>query len=715
MPANDHSRCVRFGPFEADLAAHQLRKHGQRVRVSYQPFEVLSLLIARQGHVVTRDELHARLWPQNSVGDFDHGLNVAVKKLRDALADNADQPTYIETIPRVGYRFIADVADLEPEDGSPDSRVAALGARERAGASREQDKAGSWIRATLWWARPSLAAALLSGAGFLLYLFRPLSPLPTIQEIVRLTESGHVARSQYLLTDGPRVYFLGYANGRTQIASVPSAGGRVALLSSPFKTFDIQDIAPSGAELLIQNYGDSEADLWSLALPDGSPRQIHKQLTGGAAYSPDGKWIVSAIGVGSELYVMKADGSEPRLLLRLSGVGLSVIAARWSPRGDLIRFAVHDSRADTVTLWDATLSGDSHPMLAEGVEPAQQGSGDWTPDGRCFVFSSRSRGRRDLWVVEDHADFLHRRRTDPIRLTQGPVTFVRPIVSRDGKSILAIGYQPSGELVRYDSPTGHFVPYLGGISVDHVEFSPDGKWVTYIAFPEGSLWRSKSDGTERMQLTFAPMRALAPRWSPDGARIVFAGSTNETASHLYITPRDVADAARVLDEPGTEGSASWAPNGRELVYDHFDPAGPEDSLRIYDSAARTSRKIADSERLVGPMWSPDGRYIAALTNESGEARLFDTGSGKWTDLHIRGSYPNWSRDGAHLYLNGGDYVDPHVYRIHVPDLKIERVADLTGVAPAGLWGTWSGLAPDGSVLLLRDLSAENIYAIQWRH
>src|SRR6266542_2259324 len=100
---------LRFGPFEADLASAELRKRGRKVPLQDQPFKVLTLLLRSPGEVVTREELQRALWPGDTFGDFDEGLNKAIQKLRQALDDSTDKPQFIETLPRKGYRFIAAV------------------------------------------------------------------------------------------------------------------------------------------------------------------------------------------------------------------------------------------------------------------------------------------------------------------------------------------------------------------------------------------------------------------------------------------------------------------------------------------------------------------------------------------------------------------------------------------------------------------------------
>ena len=104
---------MRFGAFEIDLRSGELRKHGIKIKLQGQPFQVLQLLLERHGEIVTREELRSKLWPENTFVDFDVGLNTAVKRLREALGDSAESSHYVETLPRKGYRFIAAVESIE--------------------------------------------------------------------------------------------------------------------------------------------------------------------------------------------------------------------------------------------------------------------------------------------------------------------------------------------------------------------------------------------------------------------------------------------------------------------------------------------------------------------------------------------------------------------------------------------------------------------------
>src|SRR5207244_6147673 len=123
------TQVIRFGPFEADLHAGELRRHGLRIKLQEQPFQILAMLLERPGNVVTREELQKKLWPWDTFVDFDHGLGSAINKLREALGDSADNPRFIETLPRRGYRFIAPVEEGSREHGAGDIRTASASAR----------------------------------------------------------------------------------------------------------------------------------------------------------------------------------------------------------------------------------------------------------------------------------------------------------------------------------------------------------------------------------------------------------------------------------------------------------------------------------------------------------------------------------------------------------------------------------------------------------
>ena len=182
MLANDSPKRLRFGVFEADLRTGELTKHGKRLNLQEQPFRLLALLLEKPGELVTREELHRRLWPQTIV-DFDHGLNKAVSKIREALGDSAENPRFIETVARRGYRFLADVAVVRGEQ--PETAAANLAAREDPGLLSLADAGTSPRRPPRAW-RP-FGIGLASGACNLLVVdFLPVETRSTIHSLAVL-------------------------------------------------------------------------------------------------------------------------------------------------------------------------------------------------------------------------------------------------------------------------------------------------------------------------------------------------------------------------------------------------------------------------------------------------------------------------------------------------------------------------------------------------
>jgi Tol biopolymer transport system component len=299
-----------------------------------------------------------------------------------------------------------------------------------------------------------------------------------------------------------------------------------------------------------------------------------------------------------------------------------------------------------------------------------------------------------------------------------------PVPSKDGKKLFVVGRTFRGGLVRYDSKTGQFTPFISGISAGDVAFSKEGQWVAYVTYPEGALWRSKPDGSERVQLSYPPLSPVLPRWSPDGNEIIFYSSTpgkprafrgSATASgpeKIYtVSPKGGSARQLIPNDPKPQLDPNWSPDGGKILFSGG--ARPDSDIRVFDLSNHQVSALPGSQGLFSPRWSPDGRYIVAMPVNSLSVVLFDFQTQKWSEL-LKGSsaFPNWSRDGRYVYfLHSPD--NPAVLRIEVSDRKVERVADLKSLPITGYYGIWLGLAPDDSPLLLRDAGSQDIYALDW--
>ena len=305
-------------------------------------------------------------------------------------------------------------------------------------------------------------------------------------------------------------------------------------------------------------------------------------------------------------------------------------------------------------------------------------------------------------------------------MTTGPTMMRAPVPSRDGKKLFAIGGAPLGELVRYDAKSQQFLPFLSGISAIQVAFSRDGQWVAYVSYPDGALWRSKVDGTERMQLSSPSMAALQPQWAPDGKQIAFAGTVPGKPIHIYTVLADGGTPKELTKGNRDEVFPNWSPDGNSLIFANtssdLEGAAPS-AIYLLDLKTGKLTTISGSAGTWFPKLSPDGTFIAALS-KGNHLALFEWKTQKWTELTIPMTidYPNWSHDGKYVYFNSTAGGEPAFYRLQIKNHKVERVASLANIKRPNTasFGAWTGLAPDDSPLALRDISSYEIYALDWQ-
>lgn len=697
---------LRFGLFELDLAGHELRKSGVRIKLQDQPFQILAMLLEHSGEIVTREELQRRLWPEDTFVDFDLSLNSAVKKLRQALGDDSDNPRFIETLYRRGYRFIG------PVNGGYPPLLTVSGSAEAVMEAEASERVSPWVRVrnsrALPWAM--VAVLVLTAAGY--FLLRP-PPAPRITGYTQITRDGRPKGFGGLVAGGDRLYVEELELDRSVISQVSVSGGETAILPTPFLNVGVEDIASNGSAILVTPAKGTLTDgsLWTFPLPAGSPRRIGDLVVSSGAWAPDTSEL--AFSKGQEIFIANSDGAAQRKLASVSG---SVQALRFSPDGRALSFTLHDVKNDSHSLWEINRDGSGlHPVLPGWNASPQECCGTWTPDGKYFLFQSFRAGRYNLWVLPERTHWF-RRHADPVQLTNGPLDFTHPVPSRDGKKIFSLGVQPRAELVRYDAKIG-FVPYFGGMSGIGLAFSSDGKWVAYVSIPDQVLWRSRPDGSERLQLTNASeMWAGLPRWSPDGKQIAFMGRTMSTNWRAYLVSADGGSLRDLI--PGAEAGAdpSWSPDGESLVLSLHSGGPTYRGISILNLKTNKVSELPGAENLFSPRWSPNGRYIAAITTDSQKLVLFDRVAGRWMDLaNMTIGYPSWSHDGQYLYFDTTLTEDPAFFRVRISDRKLERLVSLKGVRRFwGELGQWTGLAPDDSPLLVRDISSQEVYALDWR-
>jgi len=618
--------------------------------------------------------------------EFEHSILKALEKERD-----------------VRYQSAADLcADLKRLKRETDSnRVSTHRTPASVAAATSEVKPS---RRRVWIAG---ACVLLIGLLVAAKLFLP-EPAPRILGSKQLTNDG--LQKSNLVTEGNRILFNETNGvGEFRIAEVSVAGGEVRTLQTGSDVPGVWDLSPDGSELLVASGAPGLQPLGVLPLPAGAPRPIGDLKGHNPAWTPDGRLIYA---VNGDIFTADHDGTNPRRLAATQG---SPTGFRYSPDGSKFRFTLIDNVNLTTSLWEARADGsEPRPLLPGWNKPPGEYHGRWTADGKYYIFISHRILASDVWVIREPS-LWHQGSREPMQLTAGPLRYTSLVPSKDGKKLFVIGVQPRAELVRYDTKSGQLVSFLGGISAGDVDFSRDGQWAAYVTYPDGALWRSRLDGSERLQLTFPPMQAALVHWSPDGKRIAFSGTLPGKPWMVYLISSS-GGGAQAISDVAWATDPTWSADGKSLAYG-VNPAAGKGSIQLVDVATRKNSQLPGSDGIFAPRWSPDGAHIVAISDDNNKLFLYDTKSQQWRqiakDMDNFG-YLAWSADSSFIYFDTALSKNAAYVRLKISDGKVEQLVDMKNMrtfvnqfGPA----SWTGLAPGNQPLFVRDISSQEIYAL----
>jgi len=713
------ARRLQFGVFEVDLATEELRRSGIKIRLQSQPFKLLAALLEQHGEVVSREELQQQLWGSATNVDFDHSLGIAVNKLRDALGDSAESPRYVETLARRGYRFIAPVQVIEP--AIPTAHLPDL--------RHPPESIAAQVSLPLHrrWLAYAATTTFVLLAAIAYFLLRPTLHKPF--RIQQITYSGRVAANDLDVqslsssaSDGTRIYFSHIEDGRPVLAVALAANGEISHFNLPSEVAAplIGSLSQDGSRLVVRSHlqAEPEQPLWIVPTLGGDARRVPNVLAHDATWMPDGNRLL--IASGNDLVTVGADGSDPRRLITTPGLPFWL---RWSPDGKLLRFTLRDPNHQTTELWEVQADGSNpHPLFPGWSQPASECCGSWTSDGEYFVLQSSRGGHSEIWAQRERPSFLRDRA--PWQVTNGPLGFEAPSTAPGTHRIDFIGDNSQIQLLHALPKSAAFVTLDQNLNAAALaEFSPSGQWVAWLNAADGSLWRSRIDGNERIELTSPPFRIFRMKWSPDEKRLALMAEEPGKPWKLYIIDAEGGKPTPLLpmnsDRGGldrNEADPNWSADGKSIVFgrppDRMDNFQPK-AIYVMNLQSRKIDEVPGSAGLFSPRLSPDDRYIAAIRLDQRALLLFDRNQRRWTTLTTHGvGDPSWSHDGRYLYFQDFLEVGKPIYRIAVPSGSIEQVSTIANLRPiAATDYRLIGLAPGDLPVVSARTSTVNFYSV----
>ena len=723
MPEPDQAtRVIRFGVFEVDLHTTELRKQGVRIRLPLQSFQVLEALLLQPGELVTRKELKEKLWPADSFGDFEHGLNAAVNRVREALGDSSDNPRFVETLPRRGYRFLAPVNGVPRstaagvlEDGEAGKRVASPTSEDSAEHPARIEtlpRRGYRLIAPLEkWAdqfavklprsrRALLLIAIILGVAsplvaWLWIRYREAKqPEPDFQ---RLSFGRGMIQSARFTPDGQSVIYGAAWDGKPVQLFWSRANSPE---SRPLGVeADILAVSPSGemAVLLNQHYGNiaSQGTLALMSLTGSAPRKLLDSVQD-ADWSPDGSKLAITHYVGGRCALEFPLG---KVLYRTTG-GAWLSHPRVSPRGDQIAFLDHPF-GNNNSGFVAVIDRNGRKKTLSSDEIGDLSGMAWDPAGDSIWFSgydATTRGARGLFKVT-LAGLQHQVRREPGNLTLHDVSRGRRLLlTRD-----SIRGEVFGRI--HSESKEHELSWLDNSFA--TDLSPDGGTIVLAVEGEGSatgceVYLRKTYDSPAVRLGDGIPRQLSPdaKWVLTGYPF-HVGIGPTPAPQLLLIPTGTGEPRTLTNDSISHFGATLLPNRKTFVFEGFEPGH---ARRSWIQNVGGKPQPITPEGTVGHRVSPDEKLLAAVDPEQ-KYWLYPIGGGPPAPLSFiepGEDVIRWSADGKHLFV-ASDGIPVAVYRIEIPSGRRQLVGK---VAPSDLAGVWNIgpvlITPDGRSYVYSD-------------
>ena len=652
------SRMIRFGVFEIDLAAGELRKSGVKIKLQDQPFRVLVALLARPGEVVTREELQEKLWRDGTFVDFDRGVNTAVNKIREALGDSADTPRFVETLPRRGYRFVFPVEGAVRPTAGPVSIAAPLAASPQQETSSGPRRSERLLQ--IGWAVTAVLLVAAAGIILAMWLSRPDQAEETSLAKFAFTPGADVSNPAI----SPNGRYIAYVTGVTPQSKLWVQD----LLGEKPREIDGTEGVDDFFCNLLWSPG---SDFIAFATRDAREIQVKKvpvevgevvvliQLSDfsgrvqGGAWSPDGESIVFVFGENnwSVLYEVPARGGPPKRLIEHEGQE-ALAFPFFLPLEDGRRVAIFRAGSPEPRLVLRNLEAGDEAFLAEGSRPV------YSPSGHLIYQASD--GGRSLWALPFSIDSLRPEGESFLIAPDG----MFPSVAANGTLVYLDPASEGGYQLVWRDRSGKKLGVIGQAQekMGHASLSPDGRRVAVSGMQNGQpdVWLHDVERPVRTRVTFK--RGGRPIWGPSGDQLTFMTGRRHNLDIFRTFADGRAEATPLLATPEAEHSTDWSRDGEYLMYYR---QGEETGWDLWYLHSKDGGNSYESfPFLEAPLnqnqgkFSPNGRFVAYLSDESGSRELYVRPFPDGDERHRVSTHgarqARWSRDGKELFYVEGD-------------------------------------------------------------
>ena len=650
MLAHQTGRIIRFSSFEVDLQTGELRRSGIRIRLQEQPFQVLVMLLERPGELVTREQLQHKLWSSDTFVDFDHSLNAAIKRLREALGESAETPVFVETLARRGYRFIA------PVDGLSVPRRVALSA------------AGTHKSLSYWSAGIFASAVVLA---FLAWAPWRHSSRPTevIERSLTANSSENSVSSAAVSPDGK---YFAYGDNTGIYLKLVRTGETHPVPLPPNFSAAVDDWFPDGSHLLVSRLEQpGTTSLWSISIFGGSPRKLAENASGGSL-SPDGTHIAFRRGEPSyeswwrdEEWVMRSDGAD-QVKVAAFKAGSVVGMPTWSLDGKRIAYVrlywAFNARAASVEVneWQNATTETLFPDSRLG--PALH----WLPDGRLLYTLESPQNRDDpsLWVVplQPSAKIS----SPPTRLVGKHGWISNITASADGKVVIFLrgNWMPSVYLGTLAADARHLLAHRR-LTLDENEnvpfaWTPDSKAVLFSSDRNGTreIFKQAIDQPLPESVVSSAEQLSLPRLTPDGSELLYVSTPKsagpKTLSSIFAVPIGGGTPRFILKDVGINNVQCARLPSTICLYSITN--GNTLETYRFDLSHGKSSDPPQVDKWCDWTLSPDGSQRAVIVKGTDEDQIHlrSTSTGQGRDLVIKGwrglEGLDWSSDGRSIFV-----------------------------------------------------------------